>query len=459
MPIRPVVFNLFQNEFFIKYNELNIDLKSFNVDNQNVSLKYELNNLTEKIFNNDKISFYVIKSEIENNDVDINDFYALNNITVNRWYNIKILSKDNNFIIFSVYDDNNNLVLFNLEDFFSDSRIKIFIKIKIKITNLHTFFIPDGLKEKPLFSSIEDMMKYTLSSYSDYDKSYEKLFYNTFNRNNDFYALDIEQIKLIFAEKGYEYFWDLSNELINTEQLNVFFKYLVLFHLLKGSKKGLETILYLLNFSAKIISWYDKQPDLPRNTYEILFNLTIDDAERLNRLEGLISSLTKFLDHYIYPKLFAISKDILVKDKIGIDLSCAGASDNIQTEFLFPIVLLSSLVCSSDNIQTEFEFENQIYLHNHLFESFLVSDSIVNYLFTDNFDIKSIYFFVGNHNDPILIDMKINNIVIDTFTITGSFYFSNVLFSILNNDIVTFEINSISIGDTSLVSEIFIGWN
>jgi hypothetical protein len=110
-------------------------------------------------------------------------------------------------------------------------------------------------------------------------------------------APDTEAMKLVIAELGYQYILDVLLSPPDANITNVFI-YITLIHYLKGSKKGLELVLVLLDINYTILEWWEDV----EGTEPFTFKLSIFPKAGI---EVNTDALRTFCKNYVYPIMFS----------------------------------------------------------------------------------------------------------------------------------------------------------
>lgn len=107
------------------------------------------------------------------------------------------------------------------------------------------YFLPKYWVNTPLYGEkIIPLLDYVLSTDYQHTDKLATAFYNISSKYKNTADLPVDRIEAIIEESGYKYIRDLLGN--DEESLKLLVYLLVLVHELKGSKKGLETVLALL---------------------------------------------------------------------------------------------------------------------------------------------------------------------------------------------------------------------
>lgn len=107
------------------------------------------------------------------------------------------------------------------------------------------YFLPQYWANTPLYGEkIIPLLDYVLSTDYQYTDKLASAFYDIESKYKNTADLPIDKIEAIIEESGYKYIRDLLGQ--DEDSLRLLVYLLVLIHELKGSKKGIETVLELL---------------------------------------------------------------------------------------------------------------------------------------------------------------------------------------------------------------------
>lgn len=151
-------------------------------------------------------------------------------------------------------------------------------------------YLAEGIKELELYPKITSMLDYIVLNF-------ETEFNDIKYKYTDPSVVSNDVIKQIIDELGFRYIADIMDTITNY-QFNTMLDFIGLINLLKGSRLGMELILKLLGFDSIIAEWWEVEPNLDVDTYDItviLNNSTVlDPFETLNKVKI-------FARHYVYP--------------------------------------------------------------------------------------------------------------------------------------------------------------
>lgn len=167
-------------------------------------------------------------------------------------------------------------------------------------------YIPNKLKESPLYIKITDLLD-DVQTQNDTD------FKDTFNKYRDIEDINIEGVKLIIKEFGYQYIVDVLA--LTDTQLVSMLGFLSLVHILKGHKSGVELVLRLLGYDYTIEEWWEDPTNIKGFGYNYGFDYGQKDlapGESIITLldsdvsSDIIARIQIFLDNYVFYNIVTI---------------------------------------------------------------------------------------------------------------------------------------------------------
>jgi len=154
-----------------------------------------------------------------------------------------------------------------------------------------SYFLPQYWVNTPLYGEkIIPLIDYILST--DYEKTelLASAFYNIESKYKNTQDLPIECVEAIIEESGYGYIRDLLGQ--DNDSLRVLVYLLVMIHHLKGSKRGIETVLELLRspddaltlsyVGEPTVSSINEVSDFSVNDYVVYSNFTASGKFSIN---------------------------------------------------------------------------------------------------------------------------------------------------------------------------------
>jgi hypothetical protein len=146
------------------------------------------------------------------------------------------------------------------------------------------------------------MLDWVLSNDYMFSEQMNDCFNSLINKYQNTQDLPYEEIVEVINESGYGYILDLLSP--DTETVKVLVYLLVLIHMLKGSRKGLEIVLSLFAFVGQnsntvITEWFEVFPIIDEeNTF------TVESTVDVNKLnENFFANFSNFIKQYVYPEL------------------------------------------------------------------------------------------------------------------------------------------------------------
>lgn len=188
-------------------------------------------------------------------------------------------------------------------------------------------FIPQELAKDELFTIVSETIDYLIQSSSTAPETFEKIINHVENKYTDNLKITDENvIEELIKEDGYQYLLDVNVD-FSTDEKIILFNYLKLIHFLKGSRIGLELVLQLLNYDARIMEWWEQNPKAPENTFDIYIELF--DQSTLSKDD--LKSLRDFTRNYVYPLLRYIIQIVrIIVGTLGI-----AQSGYVDREYIF----------------------------------------------------------------------------------------------------------------------------
>ena len=168
-----------------------------------------------------------------------------------------------------------------------------------------SYFLSDYWANVPLYAEkIIPLLDYILSNNFSETEKLAGAFYELIDKYQNTAELPIENIKEYIKENGYGYILDLLND--SNGDLKILVYLLVLIHQLKGSKKGIQTVLSLFQLDAEpsdtqITEWYETLPVGVENTFTISSKVDVSKAGN-----KFFQNFAKFIKSYVYPELIEL---------------------------------------------------------------------------------------------------------------------------------------------------------
>ena len=165
-----------------------------------------------------------------------------------------------------------------------------------------SYFTGDYWANTPLWGEkLIPLIDNLLSNNYVYKDQMAGIYYELINKYQNTQDLSYEAMVELIKEQGYSYITDLIKP--NAEDLKIIIYLLVLIHMLKGSKKGLELILNIFTLEVepsdmKIIEWFEQIPVGEENTFKIDSKIDISVISF-----DFFVNFGKFVRAYLYPEL------------------------------------------------------------------------------------------------------------------------------------------------------------
>lgn len=142
------------------------------------------------------------------------------------------------------------------------------------------------------------LLDYTFSNNYVNRGEMSEAFYQIVNKYTNTTELPLESLTYYVKEMGYDYIIEFFNP--DEEGAQRLVSFLVLIHLLKGSRKGLELILNIMGIKGTISEWYETDPLGVVNTFTLAIN---SDTLVNNEDPQTYRNFEKFVRNYVYPEV------------------------------------------------------------------------------------------------------------------------------------------------------------
>lgn len=169
------------------------------------------------------------------------------------------------------------------------------------------YYLPHFWATTPLYSEklipLLDTMLTVNSSVAD---KLALAYFDIWNKYKSPEDMTPESIRGYIRDHGYGYLLDILSTSSETTLQKVLFL-LPLIHYLKGSKKGIEVVLSLLQGSfdisaSQIVAWFETEEIMEEDTF------TIESDIDLSNIDGdFFEKFSKFVEKYVYPTLTGLS--------------------------------------------------------------------------------------------------------------------------------------------------------
>jgi hypothetical protein len=150
--------------------------------------------------------------------------------------------------------------------------------------------IPENLRSLEIYPKITHLIDYVV-------KNAAIEFENVKYKYGDFSRLDNDTVKEIISELGFNYIKSVMDTISNYD-FKILLYFVSLINLLKGSRAGLELILYLLGFNFFIREWWEQSPIKPVYTFEIV---VIVNSSIVSNINETLDNIKKFARAYVFP--------------------------------------------------------------------------------------------------------------------------------------------------------------
>ena len=142
------------------------------------------------------------------------------------------------------------------------------------------------------------LLDYTFSNNYKDNKELSSPFYQIVNKYLNTTELPLQSLEYYVKEMGYNYILDFFKPDEAGAQRLVSF--LVLIHLLKGSRKGLELVLNIMGISGTMVEWYETKPLGVADTFTLYIDPeTLTDSTNPQTYKNF----EIFVRNYVYPEV------------------------------------------------------------------------------------------------------------------------------------------------------------
>jgi hypothetical protein len=196
-----------------------------------------------------------------------------------------------------------------------------------------SYYLSEEWSKTPLYAEkLIPLLDQMLSVGSPYADKLALAYYDIMNKYKNPEDMTNESIRCYVKDHGYDYILNLLS--LSSDSLTTLLFLLPLIHYLKGSRKGLETVLGLLQVDDKTINttvtaWYEETPVAEEDTF------TIDTDINLATIDSdFFTKFDVFVRKYVYPTLAGLSVSYAV----------------LGTQTILPVVQTQIVVrlCSND---------------------------------------------------------------------------------------------------------------
>lgn len=157
-------------------------------------------------------------------------------------------------------------------------------------------WIPENFSHKELVMQFSDSIDWLLSVDYPYADKLAERFEAIKNKYSNLQNVPLEDIYAILEETGYKYITDTLA--LDENSLRTFLSFLTFIHMYKGSRKGLEFALKLLNVEYELTEWYETDPVGELHTFRIdLLSFSPNSTAGLDVIRRII----RFTKKYVYP--------------------------------------------------------------------------------------------------------------------------------------------------------------
>lgn len=157
-------------------------------------------------------------------------------------------------------------------------------------------WMPENFSKQELVQQFADAVDWLLSVDYPYADKLAYRFEAIKNKYANLQDVPLEDIYAILEETGYKYITDTLS--LQEDELRTFLSFLTFIHMYKGSRRGLEFALRLLNIEYILTEWFEADPLEEPHTFRIdLLSFNPNSVAGLDVIQRII----RFAKQYVYP--------------------------------------------------------------------------------------------------------------------------------------------------------------
>lgn len=330
--------------------------------------------------------------------------------------------------------------------------------------------LPYERGQEELHAKVTELYDYLIQLESSKPNSFEKIIGDISNKYTSYFDLSEDAINELISESGYGYLVDLGINL-GTSELAIFYSYLKLIHLLKGTRQGLEFVFQLLGYEASIVEWWENSNISPKPMQVLTFDVVIKLINQQNLTSEQIKKIRVFTRFYVYPLLRFVIKDILL-EMTSSGILLGGYSDKyveIDSSYNTSLITLGGYADHLEDIDLlNPNFEAVIPYHYDTSEGDYVYISLgdtYSYLVLDSNLVSGVIIYLTSASvvDNVQFSLKKNGITIISqvnLTMTPTQNLLTYAFPIVlvQGDILTLTVETLDVGDVSVGNSILFGF-
>lgn len=157
-------------------------------------------------------------------------------------------------------------------------------------------WIPENRREEATMQQFADAVDWLLSVDYPYSDKLAQRFYSVKSKYRNLKDIPLEDVYALINEFGYGYIVDTLY--LDEDAVRTFLSFINFIHINKGSRKGFEFALKLLEIDFQLSEWYEQTPTGEPHT--ISLDLVSFSPTKVRGFE-VIDKIVNFARNYIYP--------------------------------------------------------------------------------------------------------------------------------------------------------------
>jgi hypothetical protein len=190
-------------------------------------------------------------------------------------------------------------------------------------------WIPEGIIDKELIKQFADAVDWLLSMDYPYSDEVTQSFYAVRDKYKNPQNIPLQDVYAILEESGYKYITDTLD--LSEDGLRTFISFLNFIHINKGTRKGLEFALRLLNVEYSISEWFEQDPQGEQHTFDI--DLLSFSPDNVKGGFEIVDRIVAFTRNYVYPILKRLNLEFKFNTLI---LNVCGVYQSTQVVTFYP---------------------------------------------------------------------------------------------------------------------------
>ena len=157
-------------------------------------------------------------------------------------------------------------------------------------------WIPENRREEETMQQFADSVDWLLSVDYPYSDKLAQRFYSVKSKYKNLKDIPLEDVYALINEFGYGYIIDTLY--LDEESVRTFLSFMNFIHINKGSRKGFEFALKLLDINFQLSEWYEQTPVGEPHTVSL--DLVSFSPTKIRGFE-VVDKIVNFARNYIYP--------------------------------------------------------------------------------------------------------------------------------------------------------------